>query len=261
MKRSFVATDRGFPAATVIMRAVTTPPRQELLASTAAAEAEAERLRDRLAALEEEQATLEAELLAFEVDYMREVVTVLAELHEIEAQIAALVARRSGTAQDRAAARTARARARETTAAVKAIPKAPSTLPTGDLKKRFREAAKRMHPDLAPDDETRRHAEAFMKRLNQAFAAGDADAIADLVRQWESSRHAPEDSARTVGALQAAVERAQARLDEARASDLAGMMERAMAATTQGIDLLAEWRASSEAALAAARVKLAALRR
>jgi len=242
------------------MRAVTMPPRQELLASTAAADAEAERLRDALAAIEEEQATLEAELLAFEVDYMREVVTVLAELHEIEAQIAALVARRSGSDEDKRTARSARARAKETTAAVRAIPKAPASLPTGDLKKLFREAAKRMHPDLAPDDETRQHAEAFMKRLNQAFSAGDAEAIVDLVRQWEGSRHVPEDSARRLSALQAAVERAQARLDEVRRSDLAGMMERAMAASVQGTDLLAEWRASSEAALAAARTKLAALK-
>ena len=87
----------------------------ELLASTAAADQEAERLRDRLAAIEEEQATLMAELAAFEADYLREVVTVLAELHEVEARIAALVAERSGAADDRRAARSARARARETT--------------------------------------------------------------------------------------------------------------------------------------------------
>ena len=244
------------------------PSGGELLATTAAAEREAERLRDRLAAIEEEQATLEAELAVFNADYMREVVTVLAELHELEARIAGLVAKRSGTDEDKRAARSARARARETTAAVKAIPKTPGPLPTGDLKKLFREAAKRMHPDLAPDDDTRRHAEAFMKRLNQAFAASDAQAIVDLVRQWESSPYATgpvgEDletarAARRVSALQAAVDRAQARLDEVRGSDLAGMMERAMAAAVTGTDLLAEWRASSEAALAAARKRLAEL--
>ena len=156
----------------------------ELVATTA----DADRLRDELAAIEEEQATLEAELAAFNADYLREVVTVLAELHEIEARIAALVAKRSGSAEDKAAASSARARARETTAAVKAIPPAPEPLPTGDLKKLFREAAKRMHPDLAPDDETRQHAEAFMKRLNQAFAARDEEAIVNLVRQWEAAR-------------------------------------------------------------------------
>lgn len=253
------------------MRAVSTPARQsggELLASTAAADREAERLRDRLAQIELDQATLEAELAAFNADYMREVVTVLAELHELEARIAGLVARRSGSADDKAAAKSARARARETTAAVRAIPKTPGPLPTGDLKKLFREAAKRMHPDLAPDDDTRRHAEAFMKRLNQAFSASDAGAIVDLVRQWESSPYAVAPAAeavqsaraaRRVSALQAAVDRAQARLDEVRATDLAGMMERAMAAAARGTDLLAEWRSSSEAALAAARARMAEL--
>jgi hypothetical protein len=252
----------------VIMPAVDTPAGHELLASTAAADREAERLRDQLAAIEEEQATLMAELAAFESDYLREVVTVLAELHDIEARVAALRARRSGRAEDKAAARSARAKARETTAAVKAIPPAPGPLPTGDLKKLFREAAKRMHPDLARDEDTRVHAEAFMKRLNQAFTAADPEAIVDLVRQWESSPYAAGPmgeevhaarAARRVSALQAAVDRAQARLDEVRASDLAGMMERAMVAATTGTDLLAEWRASSEAALAAARVQLAGL--
>jgi hypothetical protein len=228
----------------------------ELVATTAA---DGERLRDELAAIEEEQATLEAELAAFNADYLREVVTVLAELHDIEARIAALVAKRSGAAEDKAAASSARARARETTAAVKAIPPAPEPLPTGDLKKLFREAAKRMHPDLAPDDETRLHAEAFMKRLNQAFATRDEGAIVDLVRQWESARPVARDDPRRVAVLATAVGRAQARLDEVRNSELAAMMERAMAAAASGTDLLAEWRASAEVALAAARVKLAAL--
>ena len=227
----------------------------ELVATTAAAD----RLRDELAAIEEEQATLEAELEAFNADYLREVVTVLAELHEIEARIAALVAKRSGSAEDKAAAGTARARSRETKAAVTAIPPAPEPLPTGDLKQLFREAAKRMHPDLAPDDETRQHAEAFMKRLNQAFAARDEEAIVNLVRQWEAARPVAEDDPRRVTALVTAVDRARARLEEVRGSELAAMMERAMAAAASGTDLLAEWRAAAEVALAAARVKLAAL--
>src|SRR3954453_9380298 len=187
--------------------------------------ADAERLRDRLAAIEEEQATLEAELAAFNADYLREVVTVLAELHEVEAKIAALVAGRSGSAEDRAAASSARARARETTAAVKAIPPAPGPLPTGDLKKLFREAAKRMHPDLAPDEETRHHAEAFMKRLNQAFGARDEEAIVNLVRQWEAARPVADDDPRRVSALVTAVDRARARLGGVRGPERGAMVE------------------------------------
>ena len=137
-------------------------------------------------AIEEEQATLEAELAAFNADYLREVVTVLAELHDIEARIAALVAKRSGAPRTRRPPG-GRARSRETTTRLQAIPRPPGPLPTGDLKKLFRDAAKRMHPDLAPDDDGRQHAEAFMKRLNQAFAARDEEAIVNLVRQWEAA--------------------------------------------------------------------------
>ena len=118
-----------------------------------------------------------------------------------------------------------------------------------------------MHPDLAPDDETRQHAEAFMKRLNQAFAARDEEAIVNLVRQWEAARPRRRRTTPRRGhrARHARSTAPSARLEEVRGSELAAMMERAMAAAASGTDLLAEWRASAEVALAAARVKLAAL--
>ena len=69
----------------------------------------------------------------------------------------------------------------------KAVPPPPGPPPTEDLKTLFRDAAKRMHPDLVPDAAGREHAEAFMKRLNDAYRDGDAEAIGNLVRQWETS--------------------------------------------------------------------------
>jgi hypothetical protein len=239
--------------------------RRNLVAASAAPEIEAARLRDRLAEIEAEHATLEAELAAFNADYMRAVVTVLAQLQEVEARILGLAARRSHSRDDARLARQARARARETTAHIKAVPQPAGPLPTTDLKRLFREAAKRMHPDLAPDDATRGHAEAFMKRLNQAYKKGDAEAIQDLVRQWEASPAvlaAADDAtraARQLEALHAAVLRAQRRLDETRASELAELMERAMTAAAAGTDLLADMRAAAEAALADARARLAEL--
>ena len=139
----------------------------------AVGEADLARLRDRLAEIEAEHAMLEAELAVFEADYTRQVVTVLAQLHDVEAKILA----RSG---DAAAAGEARARARRTTSAAHAIAPDPEPVPPASLKRAFRDAAKRMHPDLAPSDDARGHAEAFMKRLNQAYRAGDAEAIQDL---------------------------------------------------------------------------------
>jgi hypothetical protein len=56
-----------------------------------------------------------------------------------------------------------------------------------------------------------------------------------------------------------AVAEAQRRLDEARDSELARLMERSLAASMAGRDLLAELRANAQAALAAARARLAAL--
>src|SRR3954451_9469342 len=207
---------------------------------TAAVEREAARLRDRLAEIEVEQATLEAELAAFEADYMREVMTVMLDVQELEARILAVLATRAGAAGEAEAAQSARERVRETTAHSRAAPTVPGPLPTGDIKRRFREAAKRLHPDLAPGDEARGHAEAFMKRLNHAYRAGDAEAIADLVRQWEASpfgeaagsQHDATGAARAErrsGALGDAVACAEARLDELRGSDLARLMERSMA--------------------------------
>jgi hypothetical protein len=221
----------------------------------AVGEAELARMRDRLAEIEAEYATLEAELAVFEADYTREVVTVLARLHDVEARILALKG-------DRAGASEARERARRTAAAAGAIAPPREPVPPASLKRVFRDAAKRMHPDLATDDEARGHAEAFMKRLNGAYRAGDADAIADLLRQWEASPFASgdaDDGARRVAAVQAAVVRAQRRLDELRGSELARMMERAMASAAAGEDHIATLRHHAELALADARARLAAL--
>ncbi len=202
-----------------------------------------------------EHATLLSELRAFEADYLRTVGVIDVQVQELEARILEL----SG---DRAAAAAAQLRYRETTTALGAVPPPPGPPPTEDLKTLFRDAAKRMHPDLQRDEDGRGHAEAFMKRLNQAYANGDGEAIGNLVRQWETSPFAiapPSSSGRAAPALQAAVAQAQARIDEVHESDLGKLLEQYFQASMQGRDLLAELRAQAELALAAARDRLAAL--
>ena len=232
-----------------------TPEESQPAELVAVGEADLARMRDRLAEIEAEYATLEAELAVFEADYTREVVTVLAQLHDVEARILALTG-------DRAGATEARERARRTTAAAGAVAPPPGPVPPASLKRLFRDAAKRMHPDLAVGEEARGHAEAFMKRLNDAYRAADAEAIADLLRQWDASPFAPgtaHDGARRVAAVKAAVARAQRRLDELRGSELAQMMERAMASAVAGEDHIATLRHHAELPLADARGRLAAL--
>jgi len=217
-------------------------------------------LRETLAELEVEHATLLSELRAFESDYLREVGVVDMQVQELEAKILTIVWERSGADFDQMAAEAAAERFRQTTAMQKAVPPPPGPPPTEDLKTLYRHAAKRMHPDLVSDAAGREHAEAFMKRLNDAYRDGDAEAIGNLVRQWETSPFAsglPSAGAST--ALAAAVANARQRLDEARESDLARLMEQAFMASMNDRDLLAELRSDAEQALAAARARLAAL--
>jgi hypothetical protein len=225
---------------------------------------DAETLRDRLAQIEEEHATLRSELAAFQSDYLRQVGVVDLQLQELQAKFLAIVATRTGAVEDQTAAEAAEHRFRETTTAMSAIPAPAGPPPSDDLKTLFRDAAKRMHPDLVEDAAGREHAEAFMKRLNQSYKQGDAEAIGNLVRQWETSPYA---SARVGGggvpgpapALAAAVAQAEQRLADARDSDLARLMEQAFAASMSGRDLLAELRQDAEAALSRTRAQLAQL--
>ena len=221
-----------------------------------------EQLRDRLAQIEEEHATLRSELAAFQSDYLRLVGVVDLQVQELEAKILAIVAVRTGAVEDAAAAEAAEQRFRETTTAMSAIPAPAGPAPDDDLKTLFRDAAKRMHPDLVADDAGRGHAEAFMKRLNQAYKAGDAEGIGNLVRQWETSPYAsarPIAGGGTAPALVAAVAHAEARLAEARDSDLARLMEQAFQASMAGRDLLVELRQDAEMALDRARARMASL--
>ena len=204
-------------------------------------------LRDRLAEAELELATLEAELNAFRGDYMREVGTVMAQVYDLEAQIAERTA-------DAETARAARERSNETTALAAAIPP-PSKAPTDDLKKLFRDAVKQVHPDrFGSDPVAQGHAEAFMKRINAAYQAGDAATIADLMRQWAISPHGDVSDP---AALQAALLAAEERLRRARESQIATIMEDVLAAAATGRDRLAEMRRDAQAALAQARARLA----
>jgi hypothetical protein len=206
-------------------------------------------LRDRLAELEMEHATLQSELDTFYAEYLARVGVIDVQVQELEAKLAA------GTPEGVTAER----RFRETTTAMASIP-VPAPPPTDDLKTLFRDAAKRMHPDLQQDLAGREHAEAFMKALNVAYGKGDAEAIGNLVRQWETSPYAVALPGRGPGpALGAGGEQAQARLAQTRAAHRGRRMERWLQAQMEGHDLLQELRWQAEEALAAARLRVAVL--
>lgn len=164
-----------------------TPEEREL----AAKNAELAALETQLAQRELDLATLRVELHAFEQRYLRIVGIKFAEIDDLEAQIAEIVNRRNPadqTARWRAAA--ARAKATESAAATGAIEPlahAVAFKPSDDLKRLYREIAKRIHPDLATDDAELAKRNQLMAEVNRAYAARDEGRLRAILEEWETS--------------------------------------------------------------------------
>lgn len=60
---------------------------------------------------------------------------------------------------------------------------APRFTPSPSLQRLYREAAKQFHPDLAEDEEDAEWRSVIMRRVNAAFAAGDAEALERIMKQ------------------------------------------------------------------------------
>lgn len=226
------------------------PEEEEL----AAKREELARLEAQLADQELVLASLKAELAAFEGLYLRRVGVSYAELDEWNARLAELRAEETGTSETKVEAAEARAQAEEAYSAAhgeaaEVQPFSPST----DLKKLYREAAKRVHPDTATDDAGRARRERQMKQVNAAYVSGDEDALRRVLADLDASPDAVQgagigaDLIRVLRQLRqvrnrlTAIELEIANLSE---SDLATLKAKADLAALQGKDLFAQMAAS-----------------
>lgn len=114
----------------------------------------------RLAQRELDLATFQAELETFERHYMQVVGMRQQELDRIEAQVV------------------------DYAASLEAMQ---NFSPSLTLKQLYRDIAKQIHPDLATDPEEHRRREAIMAEVNRAYAAGDAERLQQLFRDWQDS--------------------------------------------------------------------------
>jgi len=83
-----------------------------------------------------------------------------------------------------------------------ADPERPTTTPLGPMadpqprftsdavRKLFRDVAKTIHPDLAPDEEGRDRRHALMIEANRAYALGDEEQLRRILDAWTRSAHA-----------------------------------------------------------------------
>jgi hypothetical protein len=64
--------------------------------------------------------------------------------------------------------------------------------PTKELRDLYRKIAKKIHPDLAVDDEDRNRRTEIMAEVNKAYQEGDIEKLRAILREWESSPEAIE---------------------------------------------------------------------
>jgi hypothetical protein len=207
-------------------------------------------IRATLAERELELVDLRSRLAAFEGRYLRQVGTLYAELDEWKARISELQARLGPSAAAKARAQEARDQARQTYG--DAHSKASETrdfTPSPELKSLFREAAKRIHPDLAKDSADQERRTRFMAEANRAYEAGDAEALRRILDEYQDGADAVEGEGigseliriiRQISQAKARVAAIEQELVTLRQSEIALLKKQAEEREQEGRDLLAE---------------------
>jgi len=233
------------------------------------------RKREEQAALESElaerelrSANLRAELGAFERQYLHFVGSRYAELDEYKARIAERLAKEQpGNERAQQAARDARARADETksTAGEKSevAPRAFKASP--EMKRLYREVAKRIHPDLTSDRDDRTRRQELMAEANQAYEQGDEAQLAKILTEYEHSPEAVKGEGpgaelvrviRRISQARSRLSEIEAELQELLRSDLFQLKSRLDEAQKHGRDVLKEMIEKVDEQIAQARERL-----
>ena len=231
--------------------------------------AELATLETRLGERELDLATVQAELHSFEGIYLRVVGSRLAELDEIEAKIAEAGARhqpKDQEAQERASQ--ARTQAQDSARTVEAEQEAGQRepfRPSENLKKLYREVAKRIHPDLATDESERHRRHELMTEANRAYEQGDEARLEAILRDWESSPESVKGEGpgaelvrviRKIAQVEDRLGAIDAEISRLEESDLCRLKTQADQAEEEGRDLLAEMAAGVNQQVVEARGRL-----
>jgi hypothetical protein len=235
-----------------------------------------EELTEQLAEREAEFAETGSAFARFRAEYLRRFAPLYAELDRLEAEIARRIAVEEDTTTAHEKAAEAAARADESQQALddgKAIAEdAPEesgpVAQAPELKALYRDAAKKVHPDLATDPEEKARRTALMAALNAAYNAGDTAAI-ERILDGEAAR--PEAitgddiGARLMRTIRK-VAQVRGRFTELvelngalRSDPLFVLFEQCRADWEAGDDALAEDEASLRERMASAHARLAAL--
>jgi hypothetical protein len=213
-------------------------------------------------------ANLAAELSAFERQYLHYVGSRYAELDELKAQIAERLAKEQ-PANERAqqAAREARARAGETkSAAGEKSAEAPRAFhATPEMKRLYRDVAKRIHPDLTSDRDDRSKRQILMAEANEAYQKGDDARLTKILHEYECSPESVQGEGpgaelirviRRISQARGRLAEIEAEMQEILRSDLHQLKSRVDEAQKNGRDVLKEMVAKVEDQVSQARQRL-----
>ena len=127
---------------------------------------------------------------------------------------------------------------------------------TPELKELYRQAARRVHPDLGRASEDREFRHEFMVRLNDAYTSGDVEGVRDVLASWDAQVQPEGDVGvaeelvrviRAIARLRRTLERLDREIEAIRARPEHTLMIRAHRAEAEGVDLLAEMERKHEA--------------
>ncbi len=244
--------------------AIEKPEDQELARKLAEQEASEGELAER----ELRAANLRAELAAFERRYLHFVGARYAELDEYRAQLAERLARQQpGNDRAQQAAREARARADETKSAAgeKSAQEPRAFEATPEMKRLYRDVAKRIHPDLTSDRDDRSKRQQLMADANQAYEEGDEARLTKILSEYECSPESVKGEGpgaelvrviRRLSQARGRLAEIEAELQQLVRSDLYQLKERVGEAEKYGRDVLKEMTAKVDEQIAQARERL-----
>jgi hypothetical protein len=207
-------------------------------------------IRATLAERELELVDFKTQLAGFEGRYLRQVGVLYAELDEWNARLSELRARLNPSPATNARAEEAREQARQTYE--NAHGKASESCdfkPSPELRSLYREAAKRIHPDLAKDASDRERRNRFMAEANRAYAAGDAEALQRILDELHEGADAVEGEGiaaeliriiRQISQVREHIAAIERELESLITSEIAQLKRDAEDAEQKGRDLLAE---------------------
>jgi hypothetical protein len=214
--------------------------------------------------------THKGELHLFEKRYNQSVSAKYTELDEVKAEILELAARFFPHQQEfQENAQSAREQANTSAGENGGAPSSPAQdqkfTPSENLRKLFREVAKKIHPDLTTDPKERERRHDLMARLNKAYDEMEEDKIRAILQEWEDGRQSEEvlsvggqlvRTIRKIAQVRQRLERIRLEIEQLQNSEMFKLKERIEAAEQEGRDIIAEMISEIEEKIATTKAKV-----